>query len=88
MVWNRQLWGVELIRSLKEDKPVILGKAWDRTRSEDTPYKGEPTRALLFCTRSEAREWCRNKQADTAHMRWRFVPIKVREIVEKVPNVI
>ena len=51
-----------------------------------TKKEGEPTRALLFCTREQAREWCRNRRERSEGLGWKFTPVKVRELVEKVPN--
>ena len=51
-------------------------------------YQGEPTRPLLFTSRTLARQWCeaeRTKYALRAACRdWRFRPVRVREIVRKV----
>ena len=82
MSWNRNLWGVEFKGGFKEDQPVILGAAWNCKRA-DPRYEGEPTRALLFDTRQQAREWCWDNTARYTHFGWKFKPVKVRELVEK-----
>ena len=88
MVWDRKLWGVEFHGSMKEDKPFLLGASWDSNRHPER-YNGEPRRALLFCTRAHAREWCRAKMAgydgsDDIVSKWRFVPVPVMETVVKL----
>ncbi len=87
MTWNRQLWGVEFKGRLKEDKPMLLGQAWHRVELAAPTYEGEPTRALLFTSREACRKWCRGRQPEAGELGWRFTPVKVRELVEKVPNV-
>lgn len=84
MVLTRNLWGVELKGAREEDPPMILGAAWNGPSPRH--YEGEPTRALLFCTREQAREWCRNCRERSKDLGWTFTPVKVRELVEKVPN--
>jgi hypothetical protein len=85
MTWDRKFWGVEFKGGMKEDPPMILGAAWLHGKSPRR-YDGEPTRALLFCTREQAREWCRNRRERSKDLGWKFTPVKVRELVEKVPN--
>lgn len=77
MAWDRLLWAVET-----DSPPYIIGQAWNGIKPGD--YDGEPTRALVFCTRDQARKWCRNANAKYKHLGWKFVPIRVRETVEKV----
>ena len=82
MAWDRILWGVEFRGRNKEEPPIILGTLWD-----DQPrcfHEGEPTRALLFCTRKQARDWCRRSNERDERLDWKFIPIKVRERVEKI----
>ncbi|MFA6204528.1 MAG: hypothetical protein WC710_15225 [Gallionella sp.] len=86
MTWNRKLWGVEFRGRLKEDKPMLLGQAWHRVEMAKPTYEGEPTRALLFTTREACRNWCRERQDAHSDLGWKFIPVKVRELVEKVPN--
>lgn len=86
MTWNRQLWGVEFRGRVKEDKPMLLGQAWHRVEMAKPTYEGEPTRALLFTTREACRNWCRERQNANLDLGWKFIPVKVRELVEKVPN--
>lgn len=84
MSWNRNLWGVEFKGGMKEDPPMIIGAAWLHPMPHR--YEGEPTRALLFCTRELAREWCRNRRERSKDLGWTFTPVKVRELVEKVSD--
>jgi hypothetical protein len=48
-------------------------------------------RTLLFCTRAQARVWCRAKQAkfvdcppEHVCRQWRFRPVRVRETVQVI----
>jgi hypothetical protein len=85
LTWDRNLWGVEFRGRFKEDPPTLIGQAWHKAEGKNL-YIWEPTRALVFCTREQAREWCKKKNEGSAHLGWRFIPVKVRELVEKVPN--
>lgn len=85
--WDRRLWGIEFEPSLKGDKPLLLGSAWFKpTKDQYCSFYGEPTRALLFCTRDQARNWCRGKNAEwkKAGLNWHVSAVRVRELVEKV----
>ena len=82
MAWDRILWGVEFRCRDKDDPPIILGTLWDPV--DRSGHDGEPSRALLFCTRKQARDWCRGRNERDAYLNWKFTPIKVRERVEKV----
>lgn len=93
--WNRLLWGVQFTGSIKDDAPMLIGDLW-ATDLGGTPHFGEPTRALLFCTRSQARAWCAEtmrkwrdgQQRDDIVSRWMVRPVRVRETVEvEAPNV-
>lgn len=84
--WNRLLWGVELIDEHKET--MIIGGGWHENMI--ARYEGEPSRPILFLTRKLSREWCkgRNKQYESWEWpcnKWRFRPIRVREIVKPQP---
>ena len=88
-MWNRKLWGVEF--SSPRGKPMLIGSFWDNNH-KPTPYEGEPTRALLFCTRAQARNWCAEMYAEYAKYphghccaSWRFRPVRVVETVRRVP---
>jgi hypothetical protein len=89
--WDRKLWGIHFQGSLKEP-PRLIGAAWDdKARMAPSYYLGEPTRALLFQTRSHARAWCDARHAeymryDADHVcrRWRFTPVRVRETVAAI----
>ena len=82
MAWDRVLWGVELRVRDKDDPPMILGSRWHFNGR--LGHDGEPTRALLFCTRTQARDWCRKRNEADAYLNWKYTPIKVRERVEKI----
>lgn len=86
MAWTRLLWGVESCGRVGE-KPFLIGSAWVIPRPM-SQYKGEPTRALLFMTRQQARDWCRAQMASYAGRGdvcslWRFKAVRVRESVVK-----
>ena len=86
MAWNRLLWGVELFAK-KGEAFCLCGTAW-MSPPPQSAYDGEPTRGLLFMTRKQAREWCKEKQAGYAERsdecaKWRFRPVRVREKVGK-----
>jgi hypothetical protein len=83
--WDNKRWAVEFTGA--DGTKMIIGRAWASFRHD--PYEGEPRRALLFCTRDQAREWCRGKLAEYAGREdycseWRFRPVMVRETVKKV----
>jgi hypothetical protein len=80
MSWNRVLWGVEF--SSKIDGPIVIGAAWDNIFPN--AYVGEPTRALLFNTRRQAREWCHRRNEANNQPGWKFKPIKIRETLENL----
>ena len=83
MPWDRNLWGVEFKGGMKEDNPMILGEAWNGPSLER--HEGEPTRALLFRTRKQARAWCQDRRKRNKTYKWTFTPVKLRELLEKVP---
>lgn len=86
--WDRLQWGVAFTGSLDE-QAILIGATWAR-EFQTKPYPGEPTRALLFCTRKQARDWCLGKMAQWRDgrektdpvCRWRVFPVRVREVVE------
>lgn len=85
MNWRRYLWGVRFTGSRKDVEPMLLGRGW--YAAEPIFYPGEPTRALLFTTRKDARTWCRSQMLKYAGRTdccadWRFVPVRVLESVE------
>lgn len=90
--WDRKLWGVEMINSRGERH--LLGAIWDddefaRQRQGDM-RASEPARVLLFCTRGQARMWCRERnaswraQSDSVVRAWRAHPVRVRETVKVI----
>ena len=88
--WDRLLWGV-LFSSGFKGGSTLIGSSWDDLHVGKSSYPGEPTRALLFCSRSLARAWCRAKldkyrdyPAGHPCLEWTFRPARVRESVEGV----
>ncbi len=77
-VWDRRLWGVHYIGM--DGHRILIGSLW-HSRPATKAYEGEPTRALLFQTRQDARDWCRNKARTATGLTCRFVPVSVRETV-------
>lgn len=92
--WDRLLWGVQFTGSARDDAPMLIGGLW-ATDLGGQPYHGEPTRALLFCTRAQARDWCSEtmrkwrdgRQRDDCVTQWVVRPVRVREtVVVEAPN--
>jgi len=88
MRWHEKLWGIEF-RSSADGEKMLLGSIWHGTKI--ISYDGEPTRALVFCTRKAARAWCRNKMnaykgQEGVCRKWRFRPIRVIETVTPYAN--
>lgn len=86
MSWSREFWAVELTGGLPGDPPMLIGTTWMRPAPK-AQYEGEPQRAILFQTRQQAREWCRDKQAEYAGRKdycadWKFKAVKVVETVK------
>lgn len=80
-VWDRKLWGIAFMPELQGDRPHMIGDRWnDHTRSPY--YPGEPTRALLFDTRKEARDWIATRKGSWGWQRYRV--IRVREVVRPI----
>jgi hypothetical protein len=72
----------------KREREAIA--AWLDSARLVSYYQGEPTRALLFTTRTEARSFCDVQHAKyigrtDCCARWRFRPVRVRETVKVVP---
>ena len=85
--WNRILWGVKFTSSKGES--LLAGDAWDHHCLTWPHYEGEPTRTLLFMTRDQARQWCKEKMATyegrtDSCAKWKFTPVRVREIVTEL----
>lgn len=83
MNWNRKLWGVEYFSKGKSSH--LISSTWG---GQAGTYPEEPTRALLFNTRRQARAWCktRNQWSKSRKDRcatWRFRPVRVIETVRK-----
>lgn len=88
MRWHRKLWGV---RMHDTEGQMLIGNLWLTAEDGDShPYAGEPTRALLFCTRQQARTWCARRNAewrarkDLVVSRWRVLPVRVVETVTPI----
>lgn len=85
-MWNRLLWGVEFIGA--DGDRMLISEGWSDT-SNATRHDGEPTRALLFCTRQQARNWCDEKNSRWRKQngivsKWRVRLVRVRETVVMV----
>lgn len=83
--WRKELWGVEFKGSIEDDQPMLLGAVW-HSLGRLVKYAGEPSRALLFETRDDARAWCREQRQKNAGRtdccgQWRFTPVRVVETV-------
>jgi len=92
--WNRLLWGVEFTDSVSGEAPMLIGALWANSGQREC-YAGEPTRALLFCTRREARTWCQQRMqrwretsvpGDVVKA-WKVRAVRVRETVARVGDV-
>lgn len=89
--WNRLLWGIDFSTDGRSGPWDLIGDAWVPTESM-MPYPGEPRRALLFCSRQQARDWCSETMArwrDSPMMyehsrNWIMRPVRVRETVRRV----
>lgn len=81
MAWNRLLWGVKFVGITGKDAPMLLGAAWDSSVLSRAGYAGEPTRALLFTNRAACRAWCKARQTACSETGWKFVPVRVREVI-------
>lgn len=79
---ERVFWGVSFTNAKGERIEPLFGSWHD---SMLTPrYDGEPSRAVLFRTRAQAREWCRAERAryegrQDCCVKWRFTPVRVTE---------
>lgn len=86
-MWDRLLWGVLFFGDLPEDKPLLIGDAWNAdVFGKPLRYDGEPTRPLLFCTQKQARTWCKERmrewmKRDDFVAKWVVRPVRVRETV-------
>ena len=80
MAWDRMKWGIALTTRL-DPKPALIGGMWHPNGK--ARYPGEPTRAVLFDTRAQARSWARSKtqEANMHSPDWRFHVVRVREVV-------
>jgi len=83
--WDRLHWAVGMRSKSRKPDEMLIGVSWHKI----TPpiYEGEPSRPLLFHTRSQARKWCAAKTIECARHSpdWRFRPVRVREMI--LPNV-
>jgi hypothetical protein len=86
MKWRKTLWGVKFSSPLTP--PMLLGAAWHEL-GRVMKYAGEPTRALLFETREDARAYCseqrrKNEGRNDCCATWRFKPVRVVETVRPI----
>ena len=89
-LWNRYLWGVRFTGS--DGRSFLIGSSWHRANNTaNAGYPGEPSRALLFCKRAQARVFCA-EQIKAARLtggvceKWRYTPVRVRETVREQVN--
>ena len=87
MIWDRKLWAVEFTG--RNGAKMLIGSLWHGETMTRSYYDGEPARALLFQSRSAAREWCKAEEAkydgrNDCCADWRFRPVRVRETVKVV----
>ncbi len=75
--WDRKLWGVQC-------GTMLIGSLWAKRPA----IKDEPTRPLLFCSRTKCRQWIASqadgywgRQARRGH---RLRAVRVRECVEVI----
>ena len=82
--WDRLHWAVEMRSKSCKPDGMLIGVAWHKITLPT--YEGEPSRPLLFRTRSHARKWCAAKTIECARHSpdWRFRPVRVREMI--LPN--
>lgn len=78
--WDRKLWGIVFLATRPRDRPILIGGAW-HVSGQVKSYQGEPTRALVFQTRSDARDWVKTRAGWGAE---RYRVVRVREIVRKM----
>lgn len=82
--WSRKLWGVKF--SSPFSPGMLLGEAWLGVDQHQPSHRYAPTRALLFCTRAQARAYCAQQDEkyrgrDDCCATWRFQVVRVRETV-------
>jgi hypothetical protein len=79
--WVRMHWAI--VFKTNFDRYSMIGTTWDK-RGREVP-KTEPTRPLLFRTRKQAVDWCREQNAywhSTDYgKKWRVKPVRVIESV-------
>ena len=86
--WDGMLWGVKFTDAT--GVTFLAGDGWEHQCLISWPhYDGEPTRPLLFTTRSHARKWCKEKMATYEDRtgscaKWKFTPVRVRELVTEL----
>lgn len=84
--WIRDLWAI--LHAIPREAPILLGDAWELDIAERIKRAGdgEPAHVLLFETRKEAREWCKEETANAKlHSQgWTFRAVRVRETVRVI----
>lgn len=90
--WSHLRWGVVFLTPESETgyRARMIGSLF-HDEAGKSPYPGEPTRALVFHTRRDAREWCEAENAKwrdypVGHIcrNWRMRVVRVRETVTVV----
>lgn len=80
--WSRKFWGVCFTD--RDGRQHLIGEGWAAHRL--TRATDAPGRALLFMSRREARNWCRERlrqwsSGDAITAQWRVSPVRVVESV-------
>lgn len=84
--WDRLLWGIVFTSKgiYPSDPPALIGGGWDTREGSDRP-SSEPSRPVLFRTRKQAADWCRERNAmwkkNNRPLGWHVKPVRVREVV-------
>lgn len=82
--WARKLWGIRMTSKHPLSKPMLVGSLWSFPMPKKQ-YEGEPTHALLFYTRAQAREWCKRRMETLSNWgEWKFTPVRVIESVTQI----
>jgi len=82
--WDYLRWAVKMSSKSCCPEGMLIGTAWHKV----TPalYEGAPSRALLFNSRKQARDWCRAKTIECAKHStdWKYTAVRVRETIIEI----
>lgn len=82
---SRKLWGIKLTQKSNGHSFLLFG-GWHEAMIK-SHYKGEPRWAVLFETRIDAREWCKNKNNEYKKHNCDNVVFNVVRIIETIETV-